>query len=85
MAHDLNAGGLMKFYPINLNVAGKNCVVVGGGEVALRKIRGLLESGAVVKVIAPKICADIDELFQRGKISLTNLSAKYIAMCKSML
>lgn len=61
----------MKFYPINLNVAGKNCVVVGGGEVALRKIRGLLEAGAVVKVIAPKICAGVDELFKRGKISLT--------------
>lgn len=71
MAHDLNAGDRMKFYPINLNVAGKSCVVVGGGEVALRKIRGLLESGAVVKVIAPKICAGVDELFKRGKISLT--------------
>ncbi len=61
----------MKLYPINLNVAGKSCVVVGGGEVALRKILGLLEAGALVKVIAPKICAGVDELFQRGKISLT--------------
>ena len=61
----------MKFYPINLNVAGKSCVVVGGGEVALRKIRGLLEAGAIVKVIAPEICAGVDELFQRGEISLT--------------
>ena len=61
----------MKFYPINLDVAGKSCVVVGGGEVALRKIRGLLEAGAIVKVIAPEICAGVEELFRRGEISLT--------------
>ncbi len=61
----------MKTYPINLDVAGKNCVVVGGGEVALRKIRGLLAAGAVVRVIAPEICADIEKLFERGEILLT--------------
>ncbi|MBR2519218.1 MAG: bifunctional precorrin-2 dehydrogenase/sirohydrochlorin ferrochelatase [Selenomonadaceae bacterium] len=64
-------------YPINLDVAGKSCVVVGGGKVALRKIRGLLEAGARVKVIAPEICAEVEELFKRGEIFLTreNFSA----------
>ena len=61
----------MKFYPINLDVENKSCTVVGGGEVALRKIRGLLSAGARVKVIAPEICAGVDELFKRGEISLT--------------
>ena len=60
----------MKSYPINLDIENKNCVVVGGGEVALRKIRGLLEAGAIVKVIAPEICAGVEELFKRGEISL---------------
>ena len=58
-------------YPINLDVTGKSCVVIGGGEVALRKIRGLLAAGASVKVIASEICAGVEELFQRGEISLT--------------
>lgn len=61
----------MKLYPINLDIAGKPCVVIGGGEVALRKIRGLLEAAAVVKVIAPEVCAEVEELFRRGEISLT--------------
>ena len=61
----------MKLYPINLDIAGKPCVVIGGGEVALRKIRGLLQAAAVVKVIAPEVCAEVEELFQRGEISLT--------------
>ena len=60
----------MKFYPINLDIENKSCVVVGGGEVALRKIRGLLEAGAKVKVIAPKNCAEVEELFLRGEILL---------------
>ena len=60
----------MKFYPINLDIENKSCVVVGGGEVALRKIRGLLEAGAKVKVIAPEICAEVEELFLRGEILL---------------
>ena len=61
----------MKFYPLNLNLEKKSCVVVGGGKVAFRKIRGLLSAGAIVKVIAPKICAQVEELFQRGEIFLT--------------
>ena len=61
----------MKLYPLNLDIENKNCVVIGGGEVALRKIRGLLEAGAKVKVIAPEICAGVKELFNRGEISWT--------------
>ena len=60
----------MKLYPINLDVRGKNCAVVGGGEVALRKIRSLVEAGALVTVVAPEICAGVEELFQRGEIFL---------------
>ncbi|MBQ6006801.1 MAG: bifunctional precorrin-2 dehydrogenase/sirohydrochlorin ferrochelatase [Selenomonadaceae bacterium] len=70
----------MKFYPLNLDVEEKSCVIVGGGEVALRKIQGLLAAGAVVKVIAPEICAGVEELFRRGEISLTreNFSAELL-------
>jgi siroheme synthase-like protein len=39
-------------YPVNLVLAGKRCLVVGGGRVALQKVRGLLEAGAVVHVVA---------------------------------
>ena len=61
----------MKFYPLNLDIENKSCVVIGGGQVALRKIYGLLTAGAKVKVIAPKVCAGVEELSKRGEISLT--------------
>ena len=59
----------MKFYPINLDIENKSCVVIGGGEVALRKIRGLLAAGAKVKVIAPEVCTEVEELARCGEIS----------------
>ena len=46
-------------YPVGLVVTGKRCVVVGGGSVAARKVKGLLVGGAGVVVVAPAICQEI--------------------------
>ncbi|MHB9024823.1 MAG: precorrin-2 dehydrogenase/sirohydrochlorin ferrochelatase family protein [Armatimonadota bacterium] len=45
------------YYPVFLDLRGKRCVVIGGGKVAKRKVDGLLEAGAEVVVIAPRISA----------------------------
>jgi uroporphyrin-III C-methyltransferase/precorrin-2 dehydrogenase/sirohydrochlorin ferrochelatase len=49
----------MDFLPIFLNVKGKLCLVVGGGEVARRKACVLLEAGARVRVVAPEFNPDL--------------------------
>jgi precorrin-2 dehydrogenase/sirohydrochlorin ferrochelatase len=46
-------------YPVNLVVEGRRCLVVGGGPVAARKAAGLLECGAHVDVVAPRVGADV--------------------------
>lgn len=43
----------MKLYPIMVNMNDKPVVIIGGGEVAARKVADLLEAGAKVKVISP--------------------------------
>ena len=40
---------------MNLRLAGRPCLVVGGGAVALGKVQGLLEAGADVTVVAPEV------------------------------
>ncbi|WP_449603357.1 precorrin-2 dehydrogenase/sirohydrochlorin ferrochelatase family protein [Paenibacillus sp. Marseille-Q9583] len=46
---------MTRFLPIMLNCEGQQVVVIGGGAVAERKVSGLLEAGAVVKVISPSL------------------------------
>ncbi len=47
----------MDFLPIFINIRQQPCVVVGGGEVAARKVTSLLKAQAHVNVIAPKLCS----------------------------
>jgi precorrin-2 dehydrogenase/sirohydrochlorin ferrochelatase len=42
-------------YPLSLRVAGRACVVVGGGTVAARKVGSLVAAGAAVTVVAPEL------------------------------
>lgn len=42
-------------YPVNLLLTGRSCLVVGGGRVAVGKVRGLVEAGAHVTVVAPEV------------------------------
>lgn len=45
----------MDYLPIFLNVKGKQCLVVGGGEVSLRKTSLLLQAGAFVTIVSPEL------------------------------
>jgi siroheme synthase-like protein len=45
-----------------LTVAGRPCLVVGGGPVAARKTRGLVEAGGRVTVVAPQMVAAVETL-----------------------
>jgi len=55
--------------PINLQVEGRRCVVVGGGEVAERKVGLLLECGAEVVVVSPTLTARLRRLAEQGELT----------------
>ena len=56
------------YYPIFLGLSGKKCVVVGGGQVALRKVKTLLEHEAEVEVISSDFCPELVQMAEKGII-----------------
>lgn len=56
----------MERLPAFLDVRGKRCVVVGGGEVALRKATLLVRAGARLHVVAPDLCAALKTLCEQS-------------------
>jgi uroporphyrin-III C-methyltransferase / precorrin-2 dehydrogenase / sirohydrochlorin ferrochelatase len=52
----------MSGYPLELELAGRRVVVVGGGAVALRRTRALVEAGADVTVVAPDVAPELAAL-----------------------
>lgn len=57
-------------YLVNLDIRGRLAVVVGGGRVAVRKVRKLLEGEARVKVVAPEVEPELALLASQGRIAL---------------
>jgi hydroxymethylbilane synthase len=57
-----------QLFPIFVKLAGRPCTVVGGGEVALRKVRSLLDCSARVRVVAPDLCPSLRSLVEEGNI-----------------
>jgi siroheme synthase-like protein len=60
----------LRGYPVNLLVAGKRCVVVGGGRIAARKIEALLDAGADVHVIALELVPELQEWREAGRVTV---------------
>ena len=56
----------MKYYPAFIDLHERKAVVVGGGNVAERKVRALIKAGASVKVISPHITDSLVKLRKRG-------------------
>lgn len=55
-------------YPIALKIKNRKCLVVGGGRVALRKVKGLLHCGAQVGVVSREIKGEMRSLLADGQI-----------------
>ena len=73
--HRRNLGGDLKpqlhssskrYYPVGLDVNGKECLAVGGGRVAERKVKRLLEYGARITVVSPTLTPLLERWFGQG-------------------
>ncbi len=78
----------MRYYPVNLDVRNRDCLVVGGGPVAERKVKALLECGAKVVVVTLHATSPLQGLASKDKISLKlrsyqphDLDGKCLVIC----
>jgi precorrin-2 dehydrogenase/sirohydrochlorin ferrochelatase len=58
------------FYPVYLNLKGKRVVVIGGGEVAERKVESMLETGALITLVSPEVTPRLSELADEKRVEL---------------
>jgi siroheme synthase-like protein len=71
----------MRYYPALLDLQNRLCCVVGGGAVAVRKVRSLQSAGARVKVVSLRVSKSMQALADRGRIALIKsaYNKKYIS------
>lgn len=60
----------MKYYPVNIDVSKKKCLVVGGGATGTRKVKKLLECGADITVVSVDVTKDLHDLWHQDFIIL---------------
>ncbi|MCZ6501514.1 MAG: siroheme synthase CysG [Gammaproteobacteria bacterium] len=67
----------MDYFPIFLKLRNQHCLVVGGGDVATRKVASLLAAGANVTLVATRIASQLAQWVMEGKI--TYVPRKFVA------
>jgi uroporphyrin-III C-methyltransferase/precorrin-2 dehydrogenase/sirohydrochlorin ferrochelatase len=60
----------VNYFPVFFDLTGQRVLIVGGGEVALRKISLLERTGALITVVAPEIAPELMALAAAGKLKL---------------
>lgn len=64
----------MQALPIFFNISNRLCVVIGGGDVATRKVSMLLKANAAITLISPEICHELQNMAEQSRISYVQAS-----------
>jgi precorrin-2 dehydrogenase len=72
-----SAPGVAPLFPIALRIAGRTCVVIGGGLIASRKVDDLLRAGAKVRAVAPDWGPEFDRLAAEGTGAVERVTRRF--------
>ena len=56
------------YYPVFIDVKGRNCIIIGGGNIGEEKVHKLLDCEAKITVISPEVNADVQELVDNDRL-----------------
>lgn len=67
----------MAYFPLFVDLEGRQVLVVGGGKIAARRVRTLLEFGCEITVISPEVCEELREkvLWKKKRYDETDLES----------
>lgn len=65
---------MSRYFPLFINLEGKEVLVFGAGAIASRRIRALLDFGCDLTVIAPDASAEVQKLSEEGKLLWKKIS-----------
>lgn len=64
----------MAYFPFMIEIGNKNCLVVGGGKIALHKVQILAGFGVAIKVVGTEICGELRELEKQSAHSQSRIA-----------
>ena len=70
----------MSRYPLHLDLTGRRVLVVGGGAVAVRRLRALLDAGAAVELVAPQVSAELDVLVHARPFQAADVDGAWLVL-----
>lgn len=56
------------YFPITLRIDGARLIIIGGGQIAARKIRLLIDKNAHIEIFAKNLCTELQQLEQQGNV-----------------
>ena len=67
----------MAYFPLFVDLEGRQVLVVGGGKIAMRRVRTLLEFGCEITVVSPEVCEKLREkvLWKKKRYDETDLES----------
>lgn len=67
----------MAYFPLFVDLEGRQVLVVGGGKIAVRRVRTLLEFGCQITVVSPEVCEELREkvLWKEKRYDETDLES----------
>lgn len=58
----------MQALPIFFNISNRLCLVIGGGDIATRKVNMLLKANGQIRLVSPSVCAELQAMIAANKI-----------------
>jgi len=70
---------MINYFPIFMDLSGKEILIVGGGNIALRRVKTLLQFNCNINIITPKISKELLDIVNKNEHSVKLIKRRYLS------